>query len=64
MRSTTFAFLLAASTLASLATTSAQETVDSRIGPLSFTHDFANGHLTHETVKKLMDEMDSQRAGG
>ena len=40
----------------------AQETIDSRIGKLSFTKDFENGYPTDETVKKLYDEMDFQRA--
>ena len=37
-------------------------TIDSRIGELSFTHDFENGYPTLETQKKLFDEMDFQRA--
>ena len=40
----------------------AQQTVNSRIGDLSFTKDFENGYPTHETVTKLYDEMDFQRA--
>lgn len=40
----------------------AGETVETRIGKLSFTHDFANGYPTKETVKTLFDEMDFQRA--
>ncbi len=40
----------------------AQETIDTRIGPLSFTHDFENGYPTLETQQKLFDEMDFQRA--
>ena len=38
------------------------ETIDTRIGKLAFTHDFANGYPTDETVKKLFDTMDFQRA--
>lgn len=38
------------------------EVVETRIGNLSFTHDFANGYPTHETVEKLFDEIDFQRA--
>jgi len=38
------------------------ETIDTRIGKLSFTHDFANGYPTQETVEKLFDERDFQRA--
>lgn len=37
-------------------------TFDTRIGPLQFTHDFANGYPTDETVEKLYDERDFQRA--
>lgn len=36
--------------------------VQTRIGELEFTHDFENGYPTDETVKKLYDEMDFQRA--
>ena len=35
---------------------------DTRIGKLTFTHDFVNGYPTHETVEKLFDELDFQRA--
>src|SRR5271163_717181 len=35
---------------------------DTRIGTLSFTHDFANGYPTTVTVEKLYDERDFQRA--
>ena len=38
------------------------ESIDTRIGKLSFTHDFANGYPTQETVEKLFDERDFQRA--
>ncbi len=38
------------------------ETIDTRIGKLTFTHDFANGYPTEETVKKLYDERDFRRA--
>jgi hypothetical protein len=40
----------------------AQDTIKTRIGDLSFTHDFANGYPTDATVKKLHDEIDFQRA--
>jgi hypothetical protein len=40
----------------------AATTVETRIGRLEFTHDFANGYPTMETVEKLFDEMDFQRA--
>src|SRR6478672_3776775 len=38
------------------------QTVDTRIGKLEFTHDFTNGYPTKETVEKLYDERDFQRA--
>jgi hypothetical protein len=50
-----FACLIASGTVGA-------ETLKTRIGPLSFTHDFANGYPTNETVKKLFEEMDFQRA--
>lgn len=40
----------------------AQTTIDTRIGKLSFTHDFGNGYPTKESVEKLYDERDFQRA--
>lgn len=36
--------------------------VQTRIGELEFSHDFENGYPTDETVEKLYDEMDFQRA--
>jgi hypothetical protein len=36
--------------------------VNTRIGTLEFTHDFANGYPTKETIEKLYDERDFQRA--
>ena len=45
-----------------LGTSAAAETLKTRIGELSFTHDFANGYPTDETVTKLHEEMDFQRA--
>jgi hypothetical protein len=36
--------------------------IETRIGPLEFTHDFANGYPTDATVDKLYDERDFQRA--
>src|SRR4029453_1230487 len=36
--------------------------IETRIGALEFTHDFANGYPTDETVEKLYDERDFQRA--
>src|SRR6476661_344126 len=38
------------------------KTIESRIGKLEFTHDCANGYPTKETVEKLYDERDFQRA--
>ena len=38
------------------------ETINTRLGPLEFTHDFANGYPTDATVDKLYDERDFQRA--
>ena len=40
----------------------AQESINTRIGELSFTKDFENGYPTDETVTKLYNEMDFQRA--
>jgi hypothetical protein len=39
-----------------------EQTLETRIGKLTFTHDFANGYPTEETVKLLYDERDFQRA--
>lgn len=39
-----------------------QQTYDTRIGTLEFTHDFANGYPTDDTVESLYDEIDFQRA--
>jgi hypothetical protein len=36
--------------------------VDTRIGKLEFTHDFADGYPTKESVETLYDERDFQRA--
>lgn len=44
------------------AQTQKRETLDTRIGKLSFTHDFANGYPTAETQELLFDQMDFQRA--
>ena len=40
----------------------AQETIKTRIGDLSFTHDFANGYPTDATQQLLFNEIDFQRA--
>jgi hypothetical protein len=39
-----------------------KETIETRIGELEFTHDFANGYPTKKTVEKLYNERDFQRA--
>ena len=39
-----------------------QETIKTRIGDLSFTHEFTKGYPSNETQKKLFDELDFQRA--
>ena len=36
--------------------------IETHIGALEFTHDFANGYPTDATVQKLYDERDFQRA--
>ena len=40
----------------------AQETIETRVGNLSFTHDFDNGYPTEATVDKLFDQLDFRRA--
>jgi hypothetical protein len=40
----------------------ASRTIDTRIGTLEFTHDFANGYPTDATIAKLYDARDFQRA--
>jgi hypothetical protein len=37
------------------------QAIETRIGTLEFTHDFANGYPTDKTVEKLYDERDFQR---
>ena len=51
-------------TIATLATTAFAdgELVKTRIGDLSFTHSFETGYPTDTTAKKLLNEMDFQRA--
>jgi hypothetical protein len=44
------------------ATTSEGRGIETRIGRLEFTHDFANGYPTDATIDKLYDERDFQRA--
>jgi hypothetical protein len=38
------------------------QTIETRIGRLEFTHDFANGYPTDATIDRLYDERDFQRA--
>ena len=57
--------ILAAAFVSALtfATTGARaDDVNTRIGKLSFTHDFANGYPTKETVEKLYDENENEHA--
>ncbi len=56
IRNTTVAVLLCISAIVHA------ETIETRIGKLSFTHDIASGYPTKETVEKLYDERDFQRA--
>ncbi|MGR5349758.1 DUF1254 domain-containing protein [Vibrio mediterranei] len=55
------AILASAMTLLFITMPSA-ETLETRIGKLEFTHSFADGYPTNDTVNKLFDEMDFQRA--
>src|SRR4030095_4107354 len=41
---------------------SGPQKIDTCVGALEFTHDFANGYPTDATVQKLYDERDFQRA--
>src|SRR5689334_21182450 len=45
-----------------MTTPNGPQAIDTRIGRLEFTHDFANGYPTDATVEKLYDERDFQRA--
>src|SRR5271167_534740 len=56
------AALVCALALATTGAHSQTQTVETRIGKLEFTHDFDNGYPTKETVEKLYDERDFQRA--
>src|SRR6476646_3666408 len=58
----TFSFYLLATAFFASSIVAENKTVNSRIGKLEFTHDFANGYPTKETVEKLYDERDFQRA--
>lgn len=52
----------AKSTKAASAVAKGPQGIQTRIGALEFTHDFANGYPTDATVEKLYDERDFQRA--
>jgi hypothetical protein len=39
-----------------------QETIETRVGPLSFTHGFQTGYPTNETIERLYEERKFQRA--
>src|SRR6476469_9710116 len=58
----TFSFYLLATAVFASPILAENKSVDSRIGKLEFTHDLANGYPTKETVEKLYDERDFQRA--
>src|SRR6478752_2939574 len=58
----TFSFYLLATAVFASPILAENQTVESRIGKLEFTHDFANGYPTKETIEKLYDERDFQRA--
>lgn len=62
MRTHTFRATTLLATLLFSPIASAEETISTAIGELSFTHDFENGYPTQETQQKLFDEMDFQRA--
>jgi len=59
---TLIAVALAFPTSAAPVRQSGSQTIPTRVGPLEFTHDFANGYPTEATVQKLYDERDFQRA--
>src|SRR6476469_3868323 len=61
MKATYSLYLLATAVFAS-PILAENQTVNSRIGKLEFTHDFANGYPTRETVERLYDARDFQRA--
>jgi len=56
------AYVASAAVAQGPATSSAPQRIETRIGPLEFTHDFANGYPTDATLEKLYDERDFQRA--
>jgi hypothetical protein len=67
MKTTDIPNLLVAALIASLALATAAyaqtgKTVNTRIGKLSFTYPFPSGYPTTDSVEKLFDERDWQRA--
>jgi hypothetical protein len=63
MKTKLFIVMATLITLVSCSTAmAAEQTLDTRIGKLTFTHDFVNGYPTDETQQKLLEEMDFQRA--
>src|SRR5580704_4037458 len=42
--------------------TTASRKIETRVGTLEFTHEFADGYPTDSTIQKLYDERDFQRA--
>jgi hypothetical protein len=58
----TFCFVATAQAQDVRSRSAAPQAIDTRIGKLEFTHDFANGYPTKDTVEKLYDERDFQRA--
>ena len=58
---TTRTTILFAAVLAFASHGASAEDVETRIGKLSFTHDFANGYPDKKSVEKLYDEIDFQR---
>ncbi len=61
LKTLTLSIVLAALSIGSSAIAQ-EQTIETRIGKLTFTHDFANGYPTEQTIKKLYDERDFQRA--
>ncbi|MDX2427209.1 MAG: DUF1254 domain-containing protein [Xanthomonadales bacterium] len=62
MKTTKFKSLLCAALCCVPLMASAEDVVQTRIGELTFTHDFASGYPTDATIDKLFDEIDFQRA--
>ena len=62
MKNLMISALLSCTLLCTPLAVQAQETLDTRIGKLSFTHSFTTGYPTDETIDRLFDEIDFQRA--